>query len=156
MLWSGDYEKLPEAWYSGDVLMEELNPTPIEIIESNKELTAIFEAMAEKDKLSPLNNILFEITACSMQRSIPVLVGSHSKFRLLELLGSRLRTVVVEPLAEWAGEKKRYLTAKKRRMAALALATMGGAFIFIAAPSIATLARIGSVAAITATIINGS
>jgi hypothetical protein len=156
MLWGGDYEKLPEAWYSGDALMEELEPTPIEVVEPQEELAAIFEAIAGKDAPSPLNKVLYEMTACSIQRSIPILVGSHSKFRLLELLGSKLRIVVVEPLAEWAGEKKKYLTAKKRRIAALALAIIGGAFIFITVPAITPLAGIGTGATITATIIDGS
>lgn len=156
-LWSGNYEKLPGAWYQSDILVKELKPIPIEISEQDEKVRAIFEAMAEKGAISPLNKILFEITAFSVEKSIPVYVGSHSKFRLLELLNSKLQTIVIEPLGQWASKKKQFLTEKTSRTVVFALLLMGGAFIFIESLGTASILGIGgSGAVIFATVIDGS
>lgn len=156
-LWSGNYEKLSDAWYRSDSLMKELTPIPIEISEHEEKVKPLFEAMAENGKLSPLNRVVFEVTACSLIESIPIYVGSHSKFRLLELLNSKLQTVVVDPLGDWAKQKKEYLEVKGGRRTIFALQLMGGAFVFIesvATGNIMGLAAGGSV--VLATVINGS
>lgn len=152
-LWSGNYEKLSSAWYQSDSLMQELSPVPIEVSEKDEKVRDIFNAMAVEGTLSPLYKTLFEITACSLENSIPILVGSHSKFRLIELLNSKLQIVVVEPLGKWAEEKKNYLTQKGRRMAVFALALMGGAWVFIEPISVASI--FGG-AAIASIVIDGS
>jgi hypothetical protein len=138
-LWSGNYEKLPNSWHQGGALMQELNPVPIEMSGTNERIHDIFEAMAEKGKLSPLYKILFEMTACSLQNSMPILVGAHSKFRLIELLNSKLQVITVELLGGWARDKKEWLVKKKRRIAIFALAVIGGAWIFIEPLSIPSI-----------------
>jgi len=156
-LWSGNYEKIPDAWRESDLLVDQLSPKQIELSDEDEKARPIFEAMAEGRELSPLNRILFELTAYSYIHSIPVYVGSHSRFRYLELLNSKLQTVIVDPLVQWARQKKEYLTKNRGRIALFALYTMGGAFVFI--ESITTGSALGMAASgsvVTATIIDGS
>lgn len=156
-LWSGNYEKIPDAWRESDLLVDELSPKQLQLSDEDEKARPIFEAIAEGGELSPLNRILFELTAYSYIHSIPIYVGSHSKFRYLELLNSKLQTVLVEPLGQWAKRKKEYLTEKKGRIALFALYVMGGAFVFIESVTTGSALGMGaSGSVITATIIDGS
>jgi hypothetical protein len=152
-LWSGNYEKLSDAWYQGDELMKELSPVPIRLSEENEKYRYVFEAMAKDGKLSPLNKILFEIVTCSLELSIPILASSHSKFRLIELLNSKIQTIVVEPLGAWAKEKRNYLSENRRRQVVFTLELIGGAFIFIEPLS---LGSVFEGAALASIVIDGS
>ena len=156
-LWSGSYEKIPDAWRETGLLVEELSPKRIEILDGDEKARPIFEAIAEEGELSPLNRILFELTAYSYIHCIPIYAGAHSKFRYLELLNSKLQTVIVEPLGRWARRKKEYLTEDKKRIAIFALCAMGGAFILIESIKTGSAFGItGSSSVVIATIIDGS
>lgn len=156
-LWSGNYEQIPDAWHQCKSLVSELKPLPIEMPEQDKRIRPIFNALAEDGELSPLYRLVYELTACSYLNSIPIFVGSHSRFRLLELLNLKLQTIIIEPVGQWARQKKQYLSGKKLRIPLFALQFMGGAFVFI--ESIQTGNAIGmgiGGSVVTATVINGS
>lgn len=156
-LWSGRYEQLPDAWRQRETLMGALQPVPIEIREKDEKIRLISDTLAEDGKLSPLYQIVFELTACSYLNSIPVYVGSHSKFRFLDLLNHKLQTIIVEPVGGWARRKKQYFSEKKPRISLFALQIMGGAFVFIESFQIGNIMGMGAGGSVvTATVINGS
>jgi hypothetical protein len=156
-LWSGNYEQIPDAWRQCEFLVSEFEPLPIEIPEQDKKIQPIFNALAEDGKLSPLYRLVFELTACSYLNSIPVFVGSHSRFRLLELLNHKLQTIIIEPVGQWARRKKQYLSGRKLRIPLFALKLMGGAFVFIESIQMGNVMSMGAGGSVVvATIIDGS
>lgn len=156
-LWAGNYEQIPDAWRQCESLVSELKPLPIELPEQDKKIQPLFNALAEDGELSPLYRLVFELIACSYLNSIPVFVGSHSRFRLLELLNHKLQTIIIEPVGQWARRKKQYLSGKKLRIPLFALGLMGGAFVFIESIQMGNVMSMGAGGSIVvATVIDGS
>jgi len=156
-LWSGHYERIPDAWRKREALVSQLDPSPIQIPEPDERTRPIFDALADGGVLSPLHQSVFELTAYSYMDSIPIFVGSRSRFRLLELLSHRLQTIIVEPVGQWAAHKKQYLAGRRLRISLFALGLMGGAFVFVESVQRGSVMGMGAAGSIVAaTVIDSS